>query len=276
MIKVILLEVYLPVVSSHGLQHVWERLNVDYPILGLLGSDTINLQTNSINCFKVKKGQSKEISIQIVGTTRLPKVGNDYGNRGIIVPAYFSTYSPINVGARERIPDIGISMSSTDAGSPVQIKSNVSNKLLKLAKHCKDNPDTPVSFQKIYRLMYDPVLYEIAYEKLKSKPGNMTPGITPTTLDGMSMDVISKIISSIKDESFKFTPGRRVEIPKASGGSRPLTVAPPRDKIVQEVMRMILEAIFEPRFEEVSHGFRPYRSCHTALRSVKEKFGVAT
>lgn len=90
------------------------------------------------------------------------------------------------------------------------------------------------------------------------------------------MEVIERIIEKLKDNSFKFCPGRRVEIPKASGGTRPLTIAPPRDKLVQEVMRMILEVIFEPTFSDNSHGFRPGRSCHTALKKIKERFGVAT
>lgn len=129
---------------------------------------------------------------------------------------------------------------------------------------------------KIYRLMYDRTLYEIAYNKLKSNPGNMTPGINPTTLDGMSVEVIDKIIVKLRDNSFKFSPVRRVEIPKANGGTRTLTIAPPRDKLVQEVMRMILEVIFEPTFSEQSHGFRKGKSCHSALKEIKEKFGVAT
>lgn len=128
----------------------------------------------------------------------------------------------------------------------------------------------------IYPLMFNMTMYEIAYRKLKSNPGNMTPGIDKTTLDGISREVFQNIINSMKDESFQFKPGRRVEIPKANGKTRPLTVAPPRDKIVQEVMRMILEAIFEPTFLDNSHGFRPNRSCHTALRQVKTQFGGAS
>lgn len=104
----------------------------------------------------------------------------------------------------------------------------------------------------------------------------MTPGITPTTLDGFSIEVIEEIIEKLKDESFSFSPGRRVMIPKASGGQRPLTVAPPRDKIVQEVMRMILEAIFESSFSPNSHGFRPGKGCHSALRQIFTTFGVAS
>lgn len=275
MIKVILLEVYLPVVSSHGLQHIWERLGAAIPLLELLEVGTVCLQTNCINSFKVESRQSNGIRILNMGTTRLPKVTNDQGSGGIVVPVYSSIYCPMKTGTKGRIPDFNLRMLSTNAGSPVQIKSNTSEKLLKLAEHCKKNPDKSVGMEKIYRLMYDPHLYEIAYEKLKSKPGNMTPGITPTTLDGMSM-VIEEIISKLKDDSFKFSPGRRVEIPKANGGTRPLTIAPTIDKIVQEVMRMILEAIFEPMFSDNSHGFRPHRNCHTALRRVKERFGVAT
>ena len=81
----------------------------------------------------------------------------------------------------------------------------------------------------------------------------------------------------MKDGSFKFKPGRRIQIPKPGGTSkRPLTIAPPRDKVVQEVIRMILEAIFEPTFSNNSHGFRPGRGCHTALRQVKTQFGSAS
>jgi retron-type reverse transcriptase len=134
----------------------------------------------------------------------------------------------MKIGTRGRIPDFNIRELSTSAGSPVQSKSDTCAKLLKLREHCMKNPDTPVNLEKIYRLMYDPSLYELAYNKLKSNPGNMTAGITPTTpLDGMSMEVIERIIEKLKDNSFKFTPGRRVEIPKASGGTRPLTIAPP-------------------------------------------------
>lgn len=113
---------------------------------------------------------------------------------------------------------------------------------------------------------------EMAYQSLKSKPGQMTPGVNPETLDGMSSIVVETMTDKLKSESFEFQPGRRVQIPKASGGMRPLTVAPPRDKLVQEAMRMVLEAIYEPIFSDNSHGFRPSRSCHTALKMVKQQF----
>lgn len=257
MIKAILLEVYLPVVSSHGLQLACDRLNAVISQFELLSGNTVRPQTNCINNFKVKSRQSKGILIQNIGTSRLPKAENSYGNRGIIVPVYVSRYCPVKIGTRGRIPDFNIRGLSTSAGSPVLSKSDTSVKLLKLREHCMKNPDVPVNVEKIYRLMYDPSLYELAYNKIRSNPGKMTAGITPTTLDGMSIKVIEGIINKFKDNSFKFSPGRRVEIPKANGGTRPLTIAPPRDKLVQEVIRMILEAIFEPTFSDNSHGFRP-------------------
>lgn len=124
--------------------------------------------------------------------------------------------------------------------------------------------------------MFNEKMYELAYYKLKSNPGNMTPGINDQTLDGVSLEVFREIILRMKDESFKFEPGRLVNIPKPSGGTRPLVVRNPRDKIVQEVMRMIIEAIYEPTFSDNSHGFRTDRSCHTALRQIRCNFGSAS
>jgi group II intron reverse transcriptase/maturase len=128
----------------------------------------------------------------------------------------------------------------------------------------------------IHKFLYDPRLFEIAYGKLRSNPGNMTPGINPTTLDGMSGEWIKETIASLKNESFQFASRRRIEVKKPKGGTRPLTIAPPRDKIVMEGIRMILEAIYEPRFSSSSHGFRSGHSCHTALRKIREQFGVAS
>ncbi len=306
MIKAILLEVYLPVVSSHGLQltsdplpliphcsssqqlrrrrllggirgeGVWNRLSAAISHLELLGGGTVRPQTNCINNFKVKSRQSKGILIQNIGTSRLPKAGNGYGNRGIVVPGYANIYCPMKIGTRGRIPDFNIRELSTSAGSPVQRKSDTCAKLLKLREHCMKNPDTPVNLEKIYRLMYDPSLYELAYNKLKSNPGNMTAGITPTTLDGMSMEVIERIIEKLKDNSFKFSPWKKSRNSQSQRWYKTFNYCSPRDKLVQEVMRMILEAIFEPTFSDNSHGFRPGRSCHTALKKIKERFGVAT
>jgi retron-type reverse transcriptase len=225
----------------------------------------------------VENRQPKEVLGSEIRTSGLPKVENDYGNGGIIVPndILFYQYSFVKTEKRGRISSLNIRMFHSAAGSSSTVESDSANKLLKLANYCEQNPNETIT-DPIYRLMYNPRLYEMAYHKIKSKPGNMTPGIVPTTLDGMSSTVINEIIESLKNQTFHFAPGRRIQIPKSNGGKRPLTIAPPRDKLVQEVMRIILEIIFEPTFSESSHGFRAGRSCHTALKNIKEKFGVAT
>lgn len=150
---------------------------------------------------------------------------------------------------------------------------NIIKKLEDLFLISKSNPNIPID-RNLYKLVCDVDLLRVAYDKLKSNPAShqMTPGVNPETLDGMSLEVLENISNRLKSEKFDFRPGRRVQIPKNSGGTRPLTIAPPRDKIVQEAMRMILEAVFEPLFSDHSHGFRPLRGCHTALKEVKEQF----
>jgi nicotine oxidoreductase len=124
--------------------------------------------------------------------------------------------------------------------------------------------------------MYDVEFLTLAYNNIKSKPGNMTPAINPDTLDGISNETLERIAESLKNESFRFQPQRRIRIPKPNGGTRPLTIASPRDKIVQEAARMILQAIFEPTFLDSSHGFRPGRSCHSAIKYIRDKFKPVT
>src|SRR6187431_1481582 len=121
----------------------------------------------------------------------------------------------------------------------------------------------------LYRLMYRPDLYILAYERIKSRPGNMTPGTDGQTLDGFSLEAIHTIIQEMRSEQFQFKPARTSFIPKANGKMRKLGIPCVRDKVVQEAMRLILEAIYDSPygayFHESSHGFRPNHSCHTAL-----------
>jgi hypothetical protein len=122
----------------------------------------------------------------------------------------------------------------------------------------------------IYRLMCSEDLFLAAYHRIKSKTGNMTPGSDSETLDGISLEDIRKTILDLQLDRFQFRPVRRTYIPKANGKTRPLGIPSPRDKIVQEVMRLVLEAIYEGTFKDTSHGFRPSRSCHTALKSLSQ------
>jgi len=128
----------------------------------------------------------------------------------------------------------------------------------------------------LYRLLYSEELYVVAYERIKSKPGNMTPGADGETLDGFSLGTIREIIHEMRTEQFRFKPVRATYIPKANGKMRKLGIPCVRDKVVQEALHMILEAIYDsPQgayFSDASHGFRPNRSCHTALREFRGKW----
>jgi retron-type reverse transcriptase len=130
----------------------------------------------------------------------------------------------------------------------------------------------------VYRLLYREDLYIVAYERIKSKPGNMTPGTDEETLDGFSLQAIREIIRDMRTEQFRFKPVRTTFIPKRNGKMRKLGIPCVRDKVVQEVIHMILEAIYDspnaPYFQETSHGFRPGRSCHTALRGFREEWSA--
>ncbi|MFD7598602.1 reverse transcriptase domain-containing protein [Kitasatospora sp. NPDC059812] len=120
----------------------------------------------------------------------------------------------------------------------------------------------------LYRQMFNPQLYLMAYGRIYSNKGAMTPGATGETPDGMSLAKIGRIIDVLRHERFRFKPVKRTFIPKKNGKRRPLGLPSWTDKLVGEVMRLLLEAYYEPRFSDHSHGFRPRRGCHTALSSV--------
>src|SRR5438874_13372006 len=149
---------------------------------------------------------------------------------------------------------------------------------MRLEQLRKLNSDRQWVNEDVYRLMYKEDLYIVAYERIKSKPGNMTPGTDEETLDGFSLEVIREIIQEMKTEQFRFKPVRQQFIPKPNGKMRKLGIPCVRDKIVQEVMRMILEAIYDspytPYFHATSHGFRPNHRCHTALREYRGKWSA--
>ena len=125
-----------------------------------------------------------------------------------------------------------------------------------------------------YSSLFKPRIYKIAYEIIKSKKGNTTPGVDKATLDGIGLPWIDKIIGSMKDRSYKFQPALRKYIPKPNGKLRPLGIPTPKDKVVQQATRMIIEPLFEPNFLNSSHGFRPGRSAHTALKEVRQWTGI--
>ena len=126
-------------------------------------------------------------------------------------------------------------------------------------------------FQRLYRNLYNPEFYWLAYKNIYANDGSMTAGADGTTIDGMGNERIERIILSLKDRSYQPKPARREYIAKKnSSKKRPLGIQSGDDKLVQEVVKMILESIYEPVFSNKSHGFRPNRSCHQAVREIIE------
>ena len=128
--------------------------------------------------------------------------------------------------------------------------------------------------ERLYRMLFNPDLYLKAYARLYSNQGAMTPGVTPETADGMSMEKINKIIKALRAERYQWTPVRRVFIKKANGKLRPLGLPTWSDKLLQEVIRSLLEAYYEPQFSRHAHGFRPDLGCHTALIEIRSWTGT--
>jgi retron-type reverse transcriptase len=120
----------------------------------------------------------------------------------------------------------------------------------------------------LYRQLFNPYLYLMAYGRIYSNDGAMTPGADGETADGMTLEGIGRIIGALRAERYRFQPVQRVWIPKKNGKLRPLGMPPWQDKLVGEVVRLLLEAYYEPQFSGRSHGFRPGRGCHTALAEV--------
>lgn len=201
------------------------------------------------------------------GTLGLPKGSNSYGNGRFIVPVRGSGifgrlgYAPLTVGIRE---------GSRSYSSSSESRLDYSG--LRKLEEVRERSACQTRVNGLYDLMLDYDLHVAAYEKIKRNSGSMTHGVDGITLDGFSKEVIIDTIGKLKDHSFRFNPSRREYIPKSNGKLRPLGIPSPRDKIVQQVMVMILECLWEApgedRFLDTSHGFRKGRGTHTALKYV--------
>ncbi len=124
----------------------------------------------------------------------------------------------------------------------------------------------------VYRQLYNPDLYLRAYGRIYRNDGAMTKGTTTETVDGMSMKKIGAIIDAVRQERYRWSPVRRTYIPKANGKMRPLGIPTWSNKLLQEVLRSLLEAYYEPQFSDRSHGFRPDRGCHTCLTEIQRNW----
>jgi RNA-directed DNA polymerase len=122
----------------------------------------------------------------------------------------------------------------------------------------------------LFRLLLSPLLWERAYTEIAPNPGALTRGVTDRTLDGFSFERVQTLISQLQDGTYRFTPVRRVYLPKPNGKLRPLGIPTADDKLVQSVVKLLLELIYEPVFSPLAHGFRRHRSCHTALSHIQD------
>jgi group II intron reverse transcriptase/maturase len=127
-------------------------------------------------------------------------------------------------------------------------------------------------FERLYRNLYNIEFFLEAYDNIYAKQGNMTKGTDGLTIDDMTIKRIESLISSLKDQSYQPKPARRIYIPKKNGDRRPLGIPSFNDKLIQEVVGMILESIYDPSFSKSSHGFRKNHSCHSALYQIKKQF----
>jgi group II intron reverse transcriptase/maturase len=128
----------------------------------------------------------------------------------------------------------------------------------------------------LYRQMFNRELYLLAYGNIYSNSGAMTAGVSEETADGMSEEKINQITGLMRNERYRPSPARRVYIPKKNGKLRPLGLPSWSDKLAGEVVRLLLEAYYEPVFSDRSHGFRKKRGCHTALREINNTWTGTT
>lgn len=196
------------------------------------------------------------------GTAGLPKGRKSYGNGAFVV------------GGRRSYSTEGGQASSRTSGKSI-IMPKGCDILMTLRNQNSLNPNLVNS--NVIHVISDLQVLVLAYELIKSNPGNMTKGPTEETLDGLTLIKLGKISDQLKAGKFKFSPGRRVWIPKAGKNTkRPLGVSSPQEKMIQKAMQLVLEAIYEPSFLDCVHGFRPNRGTHTAIRMLDQKFQGAS
>jgi len=255
----------------------WTILLGDFNAWSAIKGKNTGCSTRTI---KVMGVVSKEKSRTLTLNTGLPKGTNSYCSKTYYwqrnsdstwVGLNRPTCDPSNFGWKESTVAPLLFKRTYVSGGDKEEKSNVGLKLNKLAIRSNSNPSQIID-RSLYNIIsnIDTLLY--AYDNIKSKPGKMRPGVTSVTPDDISRENLEKLAADLKSEKFAFSPSRWIQIPKDSGGTRPFSIASPTDKIVQEAIRLVLVAIYEPLFADCSHGFRPNRGCHTALKKVKEEF----
>src|SRR5260370_21377240 len=130
--------------------------------------------------------------------------------------------------------------------------------------------------RRVYRQLFNKHLYLTAYGKIYRNTGATTKGVNEETVDAMSLEKIDAIIKALRTERYQWHTARRVYILKRNGKKRPLGLPVWSDKLLAEVIRLILDAYYDVQFSDHSHGFREGRGCHTALQEIYHTWGSAT
>ncbi|WP_029320732.1 MULTISPECIES: group II intron reverse transcriptase/maturase [unclassified Butyrivibrio] len=138
-------------------------------------------------------------------------------------------------------------------------------KLERISQLSKENPE--MVFTSIGHLIDKEMLME-CHNKMEKDKAVGIDGVTKEEYGNNLDENLDRLIASLKKKSYRPQPAKRVEIPKGNGKTRPLSIYCYEDKLVQEALRRILEAVFEPHFYEEMMGFRNGRSCHMALRKL--------
>lgn len=189
------------------------------------------------------------------------KILGPEGGDGVIIVRKFGRVTASNLQVRTFNSKAGCMMNAARRGSELEISPNL------------DNNNQKINIKQISNIKN----LVTAYELIKSKPGNMTPGNEKNVnLDGMDLKYLKTVQKALKEGTFRFSPARRIQIPKpGKTETRPLTIASPREKIVQKAILLSLERVYEERFLECSHGFRPNKGTKTAIRYIDAKFQSA-
>jgi hypothetical protein len=244
MVKVILPEDHHPLPLSYGVSHYCYRAYISTIDISAWSRSRDGNTRSEIIRLKDENGPPKEdVQINLM-TIGLPKGSNFYGN-GIIVVPY-------TVARRGRVIAPLLYKRHYGTGGPEITQINVESKLNKLSVIAAKKP---IITDNLYKLLCNINTLQYAYENIHRKPDNMTNGVSPKTLDGISEEFFFELSNQLRCETFQFAACKRISIPKTSGGTRPLTIVPPRDKIVLEALRLIIQTCFEPIFLDSSHGF---------------------
>lgn len=226
--------------TGNGLCKPWHSTRIYWV------SRVFGLECNSPLIYMVQRPKC-DLSERL-GTTGNPKGRKSYGSGGLVR-----------------------SLGTIRSFSTTTISVPTCGSLEELVKLNKKN--NQLVNDKLIHIVADPEVLILAYEAVKSNPGNSTPGVDAQTLDGIDLNWVQNTSKQLLAGKFKFKAARRVYIPKkGSNKKRPLTISSPRDKVIQQAMYFVLNAIYEPSFLDVSHGSRPSRGTHTALKSIKFKF----